>query len=156
MKIGLAQQNYMIGDFRGNFEKMQAAIIQAKAEKADLIVFSELSVCGYPPRDFLEFKHFIHQCEQVVMQLAAVAGNDVAVLVGAPSVNPVRDGKDLYNSAFLLENGQVKFTAHKTLLPTYDVFDEYRYFEPNHDFEVIEFKGKKLAVPFAKISGTPA
>lgn len=146
MKIGLAQQNYMIGDFKGNFEKMKDAILQGIEAKADLMVFSELAVCGYPPRDFLEFKHFIHQCEDVINQLAKLAGNAIAVIVGAPSVNPVKDGKDLYNSAYFLENGKVKFIAHKTLLPTYDVFDEYRYFEPNHDFELVEFKGKKLAV----------
>ncbi len=146
MKIGLAQQNYMIGDFKGNFEKMKAAIEEGIREGADLIVFSELAVCGYPPRDFLEFRHFIRECEHVIQHLASLTGNQIAVVVGAPSGNPAKDGKDLYNSAYFLENGTVKYIAHKTLLPTYDVFDEYRYFEPCHDFDVVEFKGKKIAL----------
>ncbi len=136
----------MIGDFKGNFEKMKSAVEEGIQAKADLIVFSELAVCGYPPRDFLEFKHFIRECENVVQQLASIAGNNIAVVVGAPSRNPKKDGKDLYNSAYFLENGAIRYIAHKTLLPTYDVFDEYRYFEPCHDFNVVEFKGKKVAL----------
>lgn len=146
MKIGLAQLNYMIGDFQGNFEKMKNAIEQGIAEKADLLLFSELCICGYPPRDFLEFKHFINECERVVHQLAAIVGNKIAIVVGAPSKNSVKEGKGLYNSAYFIEDGKIKFLAHKTLLPTYDVFDEYRYFEPNSEFEVITFKDKKLAI----------
>jgi len=146
MKIGIAQLNYMIGDFKGNFEKMKAAIEKGITENADLLLFSELAVCGYPPRDFLEFHHFIHECENVIQELASIAGNKIALIVGAPSKNPTKDGKDLYNSAYFIEDGKVKFLAHKALLPTYDVFDEYRYFEPNKEFSVVEFKGKKLAI----------
>ena len=146
MKIGLAQLNYMIGDFNGNFEKMKSAIEKGIAENADLLLFSELSVCGYPPRDFLEFHHFINECENVIQKLAAVAGNKIAIIVGAPSKNHTKEGKDLYNSAYFIEDGKVKFLAHKSLLPTYDVFDEYRYFEPNKEFNTVEFKGKKLAI----------
>mgnify|MGYP000900441663 FL=1 len=134
MKIGLAQLNYRIGDFNGNFVKMKNAIELAIENKSDLLVFSELCVCGYPPRDFLEFKHFINECESVIQQLAEIAGNHLAIVVGSPSKNPTKDGKDLYNSAYFIENGNVKFIAHKALLPTYDVFDEYRYFEPNKEF----------------------
>ncbi len=146
MKIGLAQLNYMIGDFTGNFEKMKSAIEQGIAANADLLLFSELCVCGYPPRDFLEFRHFIDQCENAVQELAAVAGNKIAIIVGAPSRNLIKEGKDLYNSAYFIEDGKVKFLVHKALLPTYDVFDEYRYFEPNKEFNIVEFKGKKLAI----------
>ncbi len=146
MKIGLAQLNYMIGDFNGNFEKMKLAIEKAINENADLLVFSELCVCGYPPRDFLEFHHFIQECETVINKLAAVAGNKLAIVVGAPSKNPNKKGKDLYNSAYFIEEGEVKYIAHKTLLPTYDVFDEYRYFEPNHTFDIVEYKGEKIAI----------
>jgi len=146
MKIGLAQLNYMIGDFNGNFEKMKLAIEKAINENTDLLVFSELCVCGYPPRDFLEFHHFIHECETVINKLAAVAGNKLAIVVGAPSKNPNKKGKDLYNSAYFIEEGEVKYIAHKTLLPTYDVFDEYRYFEPNHTFDIVEYKGEKIAI----------
>lgn len=146
MKIGLAQLNYMIGDFNGNFEKMKTAIEKGIAENADLILFSELSVCGYPPRDFLEFHHFINECSTIIQKLAEFCGNKIAVVVGAPSKNPSRNGKDLFNSAYFIADGKVQFLAHKTLLPTYDVFDEYRYFEPNHSFDIFEFKGKKLAI----------
>lgn len=146
MKIGLAQLNYMIGDFTGNFEKMKLAIEKGIAANADLLLFSELSVCGYPPRDFLEFHHFINECSTIINKLAAVAGNKIAIIVGAPSKNHTKEGKDLYNSAYFIEDGKVKFLAHKALLPTYDVFDEYRYFEPNKEFNVVEFKGKKLAI----------
>jgi len=146
MKIGIAQQNYRIGDFSGNFEKIKTAIEQGIAAQADLLLFSELSVCGYPPRDFLEFNHFIRQCEQTVQQIAQVAGNQIAVVIGAPSVNLHKEGKNLHNSAYFIEHGKVKNIIHKTLLPTYDIFDEYRYFEPNKDFNLIEFKGKKIAI----------
>ena len=146
MKIGLAQLNYRIGDFNGNFVKMKNAIELAIENKSDLLVFSELCVCGYPPRDFLEFKHFINECESVIQQLAEIAGNHLAIVVGSPSKNPTKDGKDLYNSAYFIENGNVKFIAHKALLPTYDVFDEYRYFEPNKEFNVVTFKNKKIAI----------
>ena len=146
MKIGIAQQNYRIGDFSGNFEKIKNAIEQGIAAQADLMLFSELTVCGYPPRDFLEFNHFIQQCEQIIQQIAQVAGTQIAVVVGAPSVNPLKEGKNLHNSAYFIEHGKVKNIIHKTLLPTYDIFDEYRYFEPNKDFNVINFKGKKIAI----------
>lgn len=136
----------MIGDFNGNFEKMKMAIENGIAQKADLLLFSELCVCGYPPRDFLEFHHFVHECEVIIHKLAELAGNEIAIIVGAPSKNQSKDGKDLFNSAYFIENGKVKFIAHKSLLPTYDVFDEYRYFEPNKDFNTLEFKGKKLAI----------
>ncbi|MEZ5006586.1 MAG: NAD+ synthase [Chitinophagales bacterium] len=146
MNIALAQLNYTIGDFVHNYEKMAAAIDKAIANKADLIVFGELAVCGYPPRDFLEFHDFINRSQKVVEQLAKHAGSKIGVVVGAPTVNPEKEGKDLYNSAYLLENGTVKHVSHKALLPTYDIFDEYRYFEPGKSFKVVEFKGKKLAL----------
>lgn len=146
MKIGLAQLNYMIGDFSGNLAKIKNAIEQAKQQQADVLVFSELNICGYPPRDFLEFNHFIKQCEDSIAQIAACAGNQLAVVVGAPSKNPTKDGKDLHNSAYFIADDKVQFIAHKTLLPTYDVFDEYRYFEPNKDFNIITYKNKKIAI----------
>ena len=145
MKIAIAQLNYHIGNFAGNVAKMLRAVEKAKKEGADLICFSELATCGYPPRDFLEFSDFIRQGEEAVGQLAAAA-HDIAVIVGSPTRNPVVEGKDLYNSAYFLEEGQVRAVRHKALLPTYDVFDEYRYFEPATSFEVVEFKGKRIAL----------
>ncbi len=145
MKIAIAQLDFHIGDFEGNLTKMLAAVAQAKTQTADLICFSELAVCGYPPRDFLEFDDFIRRCEASVQQLAQAA-QGIAIIVGAPTRNPVLDGKDLYNSAYFLENGAIRQVQHKALLPTYDIFDEYRYFEPATEFQVIEFMGKRIAL----------
>ena len=145
MKIALAQQNYHVGNFESNTQKIIAAVEAAKAEGADLILFSELSICGYPPRDFLEFNDFIEKCEAAVDAIAAHA-DTIAVLVGGPERNSIKEGKDLFNAAYFLYDKKIQAVVHKTLLPTYDVFDEYRYFEPAYEWKVIEFKGKKLAV----------
>ncbi len=145
MKIALAQVNYHIGNFEYNLEKIIAKIDQAKGEAVDLIVFAELAVSGYPPRDFLEFDDFIDQCENAVQAIATHCLG-IAAIVGAPLKNTEFEGKDLYNAAYLLEDGKVKDIRRKTLLPNYDIFDEYRYFEPNRDFEIVEVKGKKIAL----------
>lgn len=145
MKIALAQQNYHIGNFSANTEKIIAAIGQAKKEGADLVVFSELSVCGYPPRDFLEFEDFIHQCNTAIDVIKAHT-TGIGVIIGAPQRNPVVAGKDLFNAAWLLHEGEVKGVAHKTCLPTYDVFDEYRYFEPAYTWNILPFKGHRIAL----------
>ncbi len=145
MKIALAQLNYHIGNFEGNLSIMKDAVLKAKIEKADLICFSELAVCGYPPRDFLEFRDFIKQSIHVVDQLCELT-EDIAIVVGAPTVNPEIEGKDLYNSAFFLSGKKVQYIAKKALLPNYDIFDEYRYFEPNRSFDTLSFKGKKIAL----------
>ncbi len=145
MKIALAQQNYHIGNFEGNFEKISTAIAEAKRNGADIVVFSELGICGYPPRDFLEFKDFITRCEESVEKVAALA-NGIAVIVGAPSYNPNPKGKALYNSAFFLYDKKIQQVVHKTLLPTYDIFDEVRYFEANTEFNIISYNGKKFAI----------
>ena len=145
MKIFLAQQNYHIGNFKHNTEKIIEAINKAKVQGADLVLFPELSVCGYPPRDFLDFNNFIDQCYAAIDEIKSHA-TDIGVLVGAPARNPQVEGKDLFNAAFFLHEGQIKAEVHKTLLPNYDIFDEYRYFEPAYNWNCIEFKGKKLAV----------
>ncbi len=145
MKIFLAQQNYHIGNFESNTQKIICAIDEAKKQGGDLIVFSELSVCGYAPKDFLEFEDFISKCYTAIDEIKQHA-DTIGVLIGAPDRNPVREGKDLFNGAYLLFEKQIKAVAHKTCLPNYDIFDEYRYFEPAYDWKVMEFKGKKLAV----------
>jgi NAD+ synthase (glutamine-hydrolysing) len=145
MKIILAQQNYHVGNFEANTQKILQGIKDAEAQGADLVVFSELCVCGYPPRDFLEFEDFIQQCYAAIDTIKAHT-HKIAVLVGGPARNPQKEGKDLFNAAWFLYEGEVKQVIHKTLLPTYDVFDEYRYFEPAFAWNVIPFKGKKLAV----------
>ncbi len=145
MKILLAQQNYHIGNFEANTAKILAAIEDAKRQMGDLIVFSELAICGYPPRDFLEFNNFIEQC-LISLNKVREAADNIGVLVGCPSRNPKAEGKNLFNSAFLLHEQKIKGIVHKSLLPNYDIFDEYRYFEPAYEWNVLEFKGKKLAV----------
>lgn len=145
MKIFLAQQNYHIGNISSNTDKILDAIDKAVAQHADLIVFSELAVCGYPPRDFLYFEDFIEQCEDAIARIAKHAVN-IGVLVGAPQRNPEKFGKDLFNAAYFLFEGKIQQVIHKSNLPTYDIFDEDRYFEPADKWNIIEFKGKRLAV----------
>lgn len=145
MNIFLAQQNYHIGNFEANTAKIINAVKEAEQQGADLVVFSELCVCGYPPRDFLEFEDFISRSYAAIDEIKAHT-HRTAVLVGAPHRNPNIEGKDLFNAAWFLYEGEVKQVIHKTLLPTYDVFDEHRYFEPGYEWQVIPFKGKKLAV----------
>lgn len=145
MKIALAQQNYHIGNFEYNTRKIIEGINWAKQQGADLVVFSELCVCGYPPRDFLEFDDFIKKCYATVDAIKEHA-DTIGVLVGSPARNLQKEGKDLFNAVFLLHEKEIKSEIHKSLLPNYDVFDEYRYFEPAYEWKVMEFKGKKLAV----------
>lgn len=145
MKIALAQLDYNIGNFEDNLRKMLEATEQAKALGADLICFGELAVCGYPPRDFLEFDDFIRRSEASVEALRA-ASTGIGIVVGAPTRNPVVEGKDLHNSAYFLYDGDILGVQHKALLPTYDIFDEYRYFEPGREFRTVAFKGKKIAL----------
>ena len=145
MKIFLAQQNYHIGNFESNARKIIDGIKQAKKAGADLVMFSELCICGYPPRDFVEFDDFIRQCYDTI-DLVKQHADDIGVLIGSPARNPLNAGKDLFNAAFLLYQKQIVSEIHKTLLPTYDVFDENRYFEPAFEWKCMEFKGKKLAV----------
>ncbi|MCC7244217.1 MAG: NAD(+) synthase, partial [Saprospiraceae bacterium] len=145
MKIALSQLDLHIGNFEGNLSKMLAAVTRAEQQGADLICFPELAVCGYPPRDFLEFDDFIRRSQASIKALQDVSHN-IAIVVGAPTRNPVIAGKDLYNSAYFLYGGNIIGVQHKALLPTYDIFDEYRYFEPATEFNVVEFKGKRIAM----------
>jgi len=145
MNIALAQLNYHIGNFEENKAKIIEAIKDAKAKNAHLVVFAELAISGYPPRDFLEFDDFISYCEEAINQIAKHCVG-IAAIVGGPSLNENSDGKRLYNTAYLLKNGSIASKHFKQLLPTYDVFDEYRYFEPGADAECIEIEGEKIAL----------
>ncbi|RLD87264.1 MAG: NAD+ synthase, partial [Bacteroidetes bacterium] len=145
MKIALAQLNYHIGNFDSNVEKIVRSIHHAEEQGADLVVFAELAVSGYPPRDFLEFRDFVERCNNSVKEIARYC-TKTAAIVGLPTFNPADKGKPLYNSAAFIVDGKVQQLVHKSLLPNYDIFDEYRYFEPNKQFQVVEFKGKKLAL----------
>jgi NAD+ synthase (glutamine-hydrolysing) len=145
MKIALAQLNYHIGNFESNAEKIINAIFNAENENVDLVIFSELSVCGYCPLDLLEQEDFISKCLNSIQHIKSYTSK-VAIIIGAPTINSQNKGKNLFNSALFIHEGEIKHVFHKTLLPTYDIFDEYRYFEPNDVFELLEFKNEKIAV----------
>lgn len=134
-----------MGNFESNAQKIIERIKEAKTQNVDLVVFSELCLTGYPPRDFLEFDDFIRLTQEYIDAIAAHCVG-IAAIVGAPSKNNEVMGKGLYNSAFVLANGAIQNCIHKTLLPTYDVFDEYRYFEPNTLFETININGVEIAL----------
>jgi NAD+ synthase (glutamine-hydrolysing) len=145
MKITLAQLNYHIGNFEHNKNHIITHINLAKEKGADLVVFAELAVCGYGSLDFLEYADFIESCETSAQQIAKHCVG-IACILGLPIKNTVLKGRDLFNVAYFIENGEVKSITKKTLLPTYDVFDEARYFESNTEFSCIDFKGKKIAL----------
>ncbi|MEO6149578.1 MAG: NAD+ synthase [Mucilaginibacter sp.] len=145
MKIALAQLNYHIGNFESNTAKIIDAINKAKDNGADLVVFAELCVSGYPARDFFEFSEFIQLCDEEANAIAA-ACTDIACIIGIPTVNHKPEGKDLSNSAYFINNQKIEVKVSKALLPNYDVFDEYRYFEPCTEFHCIDFKGHRIAL----------
>jgi NAD+ synthase (glutamine-hydrolysing) len=145
MKIALAQLNFHVGNFEMNTTKILDHIEKAKAEDVNLIVFSELSVCGYSPYDLLEQRDFVYACIKSVNDIAAHC-KGIAAIVGAPSLNPAPSGKQLYNSAYFLADSKIQQIINKSLLPTYDVFDEYRHFEPNQQFNIVNYQGKKIAI----------
>tara|TARA_B100001059_G_scaffold114587_1_gene114883 strand:- start:5078 stop:6715 length:1638 start_codon:yes stop_codon:yes gene_type:complete len=145
MKIAISQLNYVIGDIDGNTAKILDEISKAKNENTDLIIFSELAVCGYPPKDLLNYPNFIDRCESAV-KLIGESSEKIGIIFGAPSWSNLERGKSLFNSAYFFEGKKLLKRIDKTLLPTYDVFDEYRYFEPNKTFECVSFRGEKLAI----------
>lgn len=145
MKVAFAQLNYTIGDFEGNSDKIIRNITSAKKEGADLVIFSELSVTGYYPHDLLEKKEFIIKAEEAIVKIANNCIG-IAAIVGTPRINEKERGKKLYNSALFLFDGEIQSIHNKTLLPTYDIFDEYRHFEPNREFKIVNYKGEKIAI----------
>jgi NAD+ synthase (glutamine-hydrolysing) len=145
MKIAAAQINPTVGDIAGNVEKILQHIGRAKELGAQLVVFPELSLVGYPPRDLLERASFIDQNIDALNALAAKA-KDISVLIGYVEKNPVAEGKQLYNAAALLEGGELAYVTYKSLLPTYDVFDESRYFEPAMGTTPLKIGSQKVAL----------
>jgi NAD+ synthase (glutamine-hydrolysing) len=144
MKIGFAQINCTVGDLRGNFEKILSSYERLSAAGADLIVTPELAVTGYPPQDLVFKSQFVPQTFEVLKRLHERVGS-AALLVGFVDRNQGR-GKPFHNAAALLEAGQPIRKTHKSLLPTYDVFDEDRYFEPARSVTPLNFRGKKIGV----------
>jgi NAD+ synthase (glutamine-hydrolysing) len=145
MKIALAQLNYKIGDIENNERKIIEEIEKAKEQKVDLILFSELAVTAYDPQDWLEFENFIDKAQKAIERIKNVCDGIVAI-VGAPTINKTGIGKRLYNSAIVMEDKEIKKVINKTSLPTYDIFWDYRYFEPNRTFELVEICGKQVGI----------
>jgi NAD+ synthase (glutamine-hydrolysing) len=145
MKISIAQLNYKIGNFAGNKDLICKAIDQAKSEGSDLIIFSELCIPGYPPLDLLDRVDFVEKCNQTVEEIAGFC-TGITAIVGSPTFNTRQEGKKLYNSALVLSEGKIIFKTNKALLPTYDIFDEYRYFEPENNFSIFTIRGIKIAL----------
>lgn len=145
MKIALAQLNYHIGNFEDNLARMTEYIRKAEDAKADIVVFSELSICGYPPDDMLNFSSFVEESDKAIAYLTSLS-HHIAIVAGAPEPNPDRRGKPFFNTAYFLYQGKIAGKARKSLLPDYDVFNEYRYFEPATTFETISFKGRSIAL----------
>jgi len=145
MKIALIQTNPHIGNFRANCDKIASAAEQARETGCDLAIFPELAISGYPPQDLLERPSFISDHERNLQELIArVQG--IGVMVGAITRHTAKTGKSLHNSCVLFENGAILATAHKQLLPSYDVFDETRYFEPGESGEPVHYKGLHLVM----------
>jgi NAD+ synthetase len=133
MKIALCQLDPIVGDFDGNRQMIESAAMRARRAGAQLAVFSELVVCGYPPEDLLLRRGFLRAHDRALHELAANVPPDIGVLVGCIATNDAaasRGGRTLFNAAALLEDGIARIVARKSLLPTYDIFDELRYFEP--------------------------
>lgn len=145
MKIALAQLNYTIADIEGNRSKIIAGIREAQQQAVELIVFSELAICGYPPDDLLDYPHFISECRQSLECIASEC-KGIYAIVGCPIVNEDEKGRRLYNSACLLGEGKILEFTNKTLLPTYDVFNESRYFEVNDVFRTIQVGQHRIAL----------
>jgi len=146
MKIALLQIDPTIGDLDGNAVLLAEAARTATSAGADLALASELSLLGYPPRDLLLLRSFVERGWEVARRLAVEVADGAPLLVGLAELNEVRVGRPLYNAAVLLSGGEVAQVFRKTLLPTYDVFDEDRYFEPACDPQLLELKGRRIGV----------
>lgn len=145
MRVALAQLSYIPGDIAGNREKIISSIGSAKSGGADLIVFSELAVTGYPPLDLLLRSDVVNASMASVKEIATYC-TGIAAIVGGPSPNTGMFGKSLHNSAFFMHDGSVRAVTSKTLLPTYDIFDEDRYFQPGNFYRTVELNGTKMAI----------
>jgi NAD+ synthase (glutamine-hydrolysing) len=145
MRIGLAQLNPIIGDLAGNSRRIVEAYHSLVAQGAELVLFPELVVCGYPPRDLLFKKRFIADVEAATHELARSIGA-VPAVIGTVIANQSGSGRLAFNSAAFCQNGEILHLAHKCLLPTYDVFDEDRYFEPAREPTIVEFAGQRIGL----------
>jgi NAD+ synthase (glutamine-hydrolysing) len=148
MKITIAQLNPTVGDLGGNLARLKEALGRAVSDRADLIVFPELFLTGYPPRDLLNRVSFIRRVEQAVNDIKLISNEfpEIGILFGAPARTNMESGRGLYNAAFLIQSGKILQIQQKSLLPTYDVFDEARYFDPARQIQVVGFKDELLGI----------
>lgn len=144
LRIAIGQLNYTVGDIEGNTHKIVDTITHAIKHKCDIVVFSELAICGYPPYDLLFDSVFVNRCISAIEKIASTCENIVAI-VGGIDKN-FGEGKPLFNTAFVLHQGKILHRYYKALLPTYDVFDEARYFEPHQNPLTFEYQQKKIAI----------
>jgi NAD+ synthase (glutamine-hydrolysing) len=145
MRVALAQLDLTIGDFAGNLAKIRGALVRARGLRADLVVLPELGISGYPPGDLLERPSFLRDHTRALEALVGES-RDIAILTGA--ILPAPDGgpKRISNSAVLLDGGEIVHVQAKTLLPTYDIFDESRYFQPAAERRVVKFRGHTIGI----------
>ncbi|HVB38186.1 MAG TPA: NAD+ synthase [Vicinamibacterales bacterium] len=146
MRLALAQLNFTVGAFEANFERMRAALTRAREAGAELVVFSEMAATGYPPRDLLTHAGFVQANVALVERVAALTDDRLGAIVGFVDPNPSREGKGLFNAAAVCLGGRIIARRYKSLLPTYDVFDEDRYFEPAREVAPVDFKGLRLGI----------
>jgi len=149
MKIAIAQINPTIGDITNNAQQILAAARDAAQQDVRLLLTPELSLCGYPPRDLLLYPDFVESMGNELQAIASQLPKNIAVLIGTVETNPhaaSKGQKPLYNTTALLEGGEIKQIFHKRLLPTYDVFDEARYFEPGYEANYFTLDGVKVGV----------
>ena len=144
MKITIAQLNPTIGDIEGNIIKIEDTLVKCKKDNSDLVIFPELFIVGYPPRDLLEKKWFIKKSQEAIIKLKNISKeyHDIGILVGTPFPSDNKTGRGLYSSALLIFRGKIIANQHKTLLPTYDVFDEARHLDVASEIDVISFKNE--------------
>ena len=145
MKIAAAQINPTVGDLTGNIDKILTYCGKAREAEAQLVVFPEMALCGYPPRDLLERGWWVDEQIKALDELSKKI-KDITAIVGYVEKNPVGEGKPLYNAAAVIDKGEIAYITNKSLLPTYDVFDEDRYFEPGRSALVVKVGEKKIAV----------
>ena len=152
MKIALAQLNPTIADFEGNVARILHYVREADARGAELVLFPELCVCGYPTGDFLEKPSFVARAGAALEQIAeqATSGRNIAVICGCVVPSPLGAGKRISNAAVLMQHGRIVFTQRKRLLPYYDVFDEQRYFAPAEEQQVVKIGAETVALPICE------
>lgn len=145
MRVALAQINPIVGDLKGNTKKILQGIARARDASAAIVLFPELALCGYPPEDLLLLPHFIESLNSHLQEIIA-ASHGITTVVGTVRLNPLGKEKHLHNSAAVISDGKLLGFQDKTLLPTYDVFDERRYFEPAEETRLWTIAGKKVGI----------